>query len=341
MKIGIDIDNCISNFDDTLLKEYLKHDKELRNTGIINENPEYLRKGMFDWTKEEEENFYKENIEEIVKKLKPIKETPYYINKLKQDGHKIYIITGRNNGEYKNPYKLTEEWLKKYDIKYDELILTDAYDKHAKTQVCLENNIDLMIEDSIRISLDLRENGVKVYTRNTRYNQKEQNLDRVSNWKEIYEKISAQNKKENPQKLNVILDTDTYNECDDQFALSYLLKSQERFNIEAITVAPYHHDNNLSIQEGIDKSYHEIIKICSWLNFDYTNRVFKGSTDYVEEGYNEENDAVNKIIEVANKNDKTYILAIGAITNVALAINKDPSIIEKIEVVWLGGHCEK
>ncbi len=338
MKIGIDIDNCISNFDDTLLKEYLKHDKELRNTGIINENPEYLRKGMFDWTKEEEENFYKENIEEIVKKLKPIKETPYYINKLKQDGHKIYIITGRNNGEYKNPYKLTEEWLKKYDIKYDELILTDAYDKHAKTQVCLENNIDLMIEDSIRISLDLRENGVKVYTRNTRYNQKEQNLDRVSNWKEIYEKISAQNKKENPQKLNVILDTDTYNECDDQFALSYLLKSQERFNIEAITVAPYHHDNNLSIQEGIDKSYHEIIKICSWLNFDYTNRVFKGSTDYVEEGYNEENDAVNKIIEVANKNDKTYILAIGAITNVALAINKDPSIIEKIEVVWLGGH---
>ena len=46
MKIGIDIDNCISNFDDVLLKEYLKHDKELRNTGIINENPEYLRIGM-------------------------------------------------------------------------------------------------------------------------------------------------------------------------------------------------------------------------------------------------------------------------------------------------------
>lgn len=31
MKIGIDIDNCISNFDDTLLKEYLRHDRELRN----------------------------------------------------------------------------------------------------------------------------------------------------------------------------------------------------------------------------------------------------------------------------------------------------------------------
>ena len=67
MRIGIDIDNCISNFDDTLLKEYLKHDKELRNTGIINENPEYLRKGMFDWTEEEEKSFYNTNIEEFAK----------------------------------------------------------------------------------------------------------------------------------------------------------------------------------------------------------------------------------------------------------------------------------
>ena len=37
---------------------------------------------------------------------------------------------------------------------------------------------------------------------------------------------------------NIILDTDTYNECDDQFALAYLLKNQDKFNIEAITVAP-------------------------------------------------------------------------------------------------------
>lgn len=66
--------------------------------------------------------------------------------------------------------------------------------------------------------------------------------------------------------------------------------------------------------------------------------MFKGSTDYVVNGYNQENDAVNKIIEIANKNDKTYILAIGAITNVAIAIKKEPKIVDKIEVVWLGGH---
>ena len=36
MNIGIDIDNVISNFNEALLKEYLLHDKELRNSGIIN-----------------------------------------------------------------------------------------------------------------------------------------------------------------------------------------------------------------------------------------------------------------------------------------------------------------
>lgn len=338
MKIGIDIDNVISNFNDELLKEYLKHDKELRNTGIINKNPEYLRKGMFDWTEEEESSFYHANIEDFAIKLRPIEDSVYYIRKLKEDGHEIYIITGRNNGEYINPKELTTQWLDKYNIVYDKLIFTNAYDKHAKTEVCLENNIDLMIEDSTRISLDLINNGIKVYTMNTRYNQKEQTLDRVSKWKEIYEKISKLNKKKITKKVNVILDTDIYNECDDQFAVAYLLKSQDKFNIEAITVAPYHHDNNISIEEGIDKSYDEIIKICNWLHFDWTNKLFKGSTDYLENDYNEENGAVNKIIEIVNKNAKTYILAIGAITNVALAIKKEPKIINKIEVIWLGGH---
>lgn len=78
----------------------------------------------------------------------------------------------------------------------------------------------------------------------------------------------------------------------------------------------------LVLKKGQELSYKEILKICNWLNFDYDNKVFKGSMDYMQNGYDEDNDAVNKIIEVAQKNDKTYIMAIGAITNVALAIKK-------------------
>ena len=278
MKIGIDIDNVISNFNDTIVEAYLQHDKQLRNTGIINDKAKVFRRGMFDLSEEEEKDFYYSNIEKWANAFKPINNAEYYIKKLKQDGNKIYIISGRKNGEYRNPYKLTEEWLEKYDIIYDKLILTNAYNKHEKAEICLENNIDIMIEDSIETCINLINEGIETYTMNT------------------------------------------------------------RFNIEAITVAPYHHDNGISIQEGLDKSYNEIIKICNWLNFNSKNKVFKGSTGYIEDGYSGNNDAVNKIIEIASKNTKTYILAIGAITNVAIALKKAHNIVDKIEVIWLGGH---
>lgn len=338
MKIGIDIDNVISSFDNELLKEYLKYDKNLRNTGIINENADYIRRGMFDWSEEEENKFYQENIERIANNLKPIHNAKKYIDKLKEDGNEIYIITGRDNGDYLNPYDMTINWLNKYEISYDKLILTNSYNKPEKAEVCIKNDINIMIEDSTSTAMNISNNGIKVLLMNTRFNQKCQEFERVNSWREIYSKISAMYPSKSIEKINVILDTDTYNECDDQFALAYLLKSQDRFNIEAITIAPYQHNNDLSIAEGQEKSYQEVLKICNWLDFETKNKVFKGSTDYIQDGYNETNNAVEKIIEVALKNEKTYIMAIGAITNIAMAIIKEPKIIDRIEVVWLGGH---
>ena len=334
MKIGIDIDNVISNFNDTLLTEYLLHDKELRNSGIINKNADYIRKGMFDWNEDEETNFYKNNIERIAKKLGVIEGAKEYIDKLHDDGHIICIITGRDNGEYTEPYNMTKKWLEDNNIYYDNLILTDAYDKSAKTKQCLEHNIDIMIDDSVRICSDCIENGITTILMDTPYN-KYSNIQRVKSWKEFYRYVSNHKK----DKINLILDTDTYNECDDQFALSYLIKSKNVFNIEAITVAPYSHKaRNVSVKDGQELSYNEILKICNWLNFETNNRVFNGSMDYIQNGYDETNDAVNKIIEIALKNNKTYILGIGAITNIALAIKKEPKIVKKIEIIWLGGN---
>lgn len=334
MKIGIDIDNVISNFNDTLLTEYLLHDKELRNSGIINKNADYIRKGMFDWNENEETNFYKNNIERIAKKLGVIECAKEYIDKLHDDGHIICIITGRDNGEYTEPYNMTKKWLEDNNIYYDDLILTDAYDKHAKTKQCLEHNIDIMIDDSVSICSDCVENGITTILMDTPYNRYS-NIQRVKSWKEFYRYVLNYKK----DKINLILDTDTYNECDDQFALSYLIKSKDLFNIEAITVAPYSHTKrDLTVRDGQELSYNEILKICNWLNFDTNNKVFKGSMDYIQNGYDEKNNAVNKIIEIALKNNKTYILGIGAITNIALAIQKEPKIVNKIEIVWLGGN---
>ena len=334
MRIGIDIDNVISNFDDVLLEEYLMHDKILRNSGIIDKNASSIRNGTFDWSGEEEITFYKNNIERIVKELNIIEGAKEYIDKLKSEGHFIYIITGRDNGEYTDPYNMTKDWLNDHDIYYDKLILTNSYDKHEKAEICIENSIDIMIDDSVRICNDCIESGITTILMSTPYN-KYSNIKRVCSWKELYEYVS--NYKTN--KIDVILDTDTYNECDDQFALSYMLKSQDIFNIEAITIAPYSHQkHSVSVKEGQEKSYNEVLKICKWLDFNTENKVFSGSMDYMVNGYAEDNDAVNKIIEISLKNNKTYIMSIGAITNIALAIKKEPKIIDRIEVIWLGGN---
>ena len=41
-------------------------------------------------------------------------------------------------------------------------------------------------------------------------------------------------------KVRMVLDTDTYNEIDDQFALTYALLSPDKLSVEAIYAAPFH-----------------------------------------------------------------------------------------------------
>ena len=334
MRIGIDIDNVISTFNEDLLKEYINHDKELRNTGVINSKADYIRRGMFDWSETEEKTFYENNIERIAKNLKVKDGAKKYIDKLKEEGHYICIITGRDNGEYSDPYNMTKEWLDNNSIKYDKLILTDAYTKKEKAIKCLENNIDIMIDDSVGICKCCIENNVKAFLMDTPYN-KFADIPRVKNWKEFYEVIS------NMPKKKVILDTDMFNEIDDQFALTYLMKSLDVFDLEAITIAPFSksgYANTITIEDGTEKSYEATLNILDMIyKSEYKDIVYKGATKYFKDS-KESNEAVEKIIEIANKNDKTTILAIGAITNVALAIEKAPEIIDKIKVVWLGGN---
>lgn len=331
MKIGIDIDNVISNFNEVLLNEFLIYDKTLRNSGIVNEHV-YITRGMFDWTKEEQNHFYKNNIERIVLKLDTILDSVKYINMLKKEGHKIVIITGRDNGEYNNPYDMSIKWLNDKGINFDELILTNAY-KHDKYIECKKNNIDVMIDDSLEMCKKSYNNGINTLIMDTPYNKNNNTIKRVYNWKEIYNYISNYKK----PKIKVILDTDTYNECDDQFALAYMLKSQDIFDIKAISIAPYSNDV-CGVELGLQNSYNEVLKIGKLLKTDLSNITYKGSREYLQENNCVESKAATKIIELALSNDKIYILAIGALTNIVSAINLEPKIKDKIEIIWLGGH---
>lgn len=134
----------------------------------------------------------------------------------------------------------------------------------------------------------------------------------------------------------VILDTDMANQVDDQFALTYLLNSLDVIELEAITIAPFSKLN--TIEEGTELSYETTLKILELMNkSEYQNKVYKGATEYIYNDY-KTNMAVEKIIEICLKNEETTIIAIGAITNIALAIAIEPQIIDKINVIWLGGN---
>lgn len=144
--------------------------------------------------------------------------------------------------------------------------------------------------------------------------------------------------------VDCILDTDTYNEIDDQFALAYMLKSTEKLNVKAVTAAPFFNDKSSSSSDGMHKSYDEIIKVLKLMKRDdMIPFVYKGSENYLkDESTPVISEAAKKIAEIADNytsEKPLYVVAIGAITNVASALLFAPQIANKIVVVWLGGNA--
>ncbi|ACT02210.1 nucleoside hydrolase [Paenibacillus sp. JDR-2] len=142
-------------------------------------------------------------------------------------------------------------------------------------------------------------------------------------------------------KIHIVLDTDTFNEIDDQFAVAYSLLSNERMDVEALYAAPFFNELSSSPGDGMTKSYNEILKIRKLLKREDVP-AYRGSEQYLPGAeLPVESDAVHDLIKRAmqrDADDPLYVVAIGAITNVASAILTEPGIIEKIVVVWLGGH---
>lgn len=162
-----------------------------------------------------------------------------------------------------------------------------------------------------------------------------------------FDRATLLNQLESPQGMvHMVLDTDTYNEIDDQFALAYALRSPERLLVDAVYAAPFFNSRSTGPADGMQRSYDEILKVFGLLGVDPAGRVFKGSTDYLaDERTPQDSDAARDLVRRAlaftgsQPGERLYVVAIGAITNVASAIILEPAIIDKIVVVWLGGHA--
>lgn len=143
-------------------------------------------------------------------------------------------------------------------------------------------------------------------------------------------------------RLDMVLDTDAYNEVDDQFALAYCLLSPERLNVEAVYAAPFFNDRSTGPEDGMEKSFGEIHRLLGKMGREREGFAFRGSRAYMRDDRTPvDSPAARDLVARAMARDEgrpLYVAAIGAITNVASALLMEPAIAQRIVVVWLGGQ---
>lgn len=151
---------------------------------------------------------------------------------------------------------------------------------------------------------------------------------------------SERGQKEDPR-IPVIIDTDANNELDDQHALAYLLLNDTTFNVLGITVnATY---NGGGIEEH-QKEADRVVGLVGWKDkvqvFKGANANFKEIEDHLNQDEFDGSAAVDFIIEEAMKKraQPLVLLPVGKLTNIALALKKEPTMARRVRIIWLGSN---
>ena len=141
--------------------------------------------------------------------------------------------------------------------------------------------------------------------------------------------------------IPVIFDTDANNELDDQHAMAYLLLNEEAFSTIGITVNATR--NGGEIGEHV-KEAQRVLKLCNKDGeiplYAGANANFIDISPHVKDADFDGQEAVDFIIKEAMKKrkEKLVLLPVGKLTNIALALQKEPAIAERVRVVWLGAN---
>ena len=193
MRIGIDIDDTLTDVKDELIKAGEKYARSLGKNIIIDKNFEDKNNNgnkwqeMFQFNYEELKYFLKDIQESITNKAKPRKNVVEVINKLKNDGNKIIIITARDSEFHDDPYKYSKDWLDKNNIYYDKLVVN----ARNKEDACIEEKIDLFIDDSKSNCLNVKNAGIKTIRVCNEIENSNSNLISFNNWNDIYSYIQT------------------------------------------------------------------------------------------------------------------------------------------------------
>lgn len=156
--------------------------------------------------------------------------------------------------------------------------------------------------------------------------------------------------------VRCVIDTDTANEIDDQFALAWALMSPRELQVEAVYAAPFSFAHRRALlpdapadaapfnppDVGMRRSHEEILRLFSLLGLPSAGLVHRGSEAYLPApGRPVRSDAAEHLIASARRmpeGEPLYVLALGCVTNVASALLLAPDIAERIVVVWTSGY---
>ncbi len=341
MIIAMDIDDVVARYTQPMVQYAVVYNKNVvkSNRGLIKPDAKWITKGMFDWTKEDGENFENETIKLVYKNQRVVSGAKQFINLMKQEGHKIYFVTARGvDGHSKR--KDTEIWLKEQGIEYDKLF----FKVKNKVEVLKRNNVDIYIEDCYDNCIKADKAGI--YTIQfcnypTRYKHTKFKRQ-INNWQEIYEAVLKRAKtKLLIERYPIIVDSDVSNEIDDEFALSYLF-SFLNAQIEAITIAPHFRlksdVKDVDLEVNVERSYNKAVQIAKLTRPELIEKIYKGDVAFRDYGEGQVSEAVRRIISVCKRNKEVVFISLGACTNLAHALEIEPKIASRIKLYALMGE---
>lgn len=172
MRIAFDVDGVITN----LQKFEIEEGRKIFNDNKKSVNKSYLKfQDLFSCTEKEESDFWLKSIWKYSLSEMPRAGIAEEIRRLKDQNHEIFLITARVHTTRNDALgllfrKMLLHWLKKNDIKYDHIIYCNEKTSDIeKTVACIENDIDLIIDDepkNIRALQEVTNVGVMQETYN-------------------------------------------------------------------------------------------------------------------------------------------------------------------------------
>jgi uncharacterized HAD superfamily protein len=193
MNIGIDIDGVLIDDDTYRLDNISKYCYENNLSRIPNP---YEFEIKYNWSDIVELDYKDKYYFDYVKNAPIRKYAKEVIDKLREDGNKIIIITGRyktkeNTKIGKQMREDTINWLNKNGIIYDEVCFANC----PKVKEVIDNKIDVMIDDSPEV-LEEVSKVTKVLCFDNRYNKdiSNSNITKVYSWYDIYMVLKEFNK---------------------------------------------------------------------------------------------------------------------------------------------------